>query len=122
MPEAVQAILFTFWAPHLDLLGRPHPQRPAYEEPIEARTLLRFIETPTATAKKKTEANDKEQTLFLVQLCLAMLGLDHVLREECTCVRAKITPLLSGTTKKEDGFFEPRTHGNALELSDLLGV
>ena len=48
---------------------------------------------------------DKKQTLFLVQLCLAVLGLDPVGKEQCTCVCDKIilVPLLSETTKREDG-------------------
>ena len=38
-------------SPHLNLPGRPRLQRPAYEEPIEAGTLPRFIEIPAAPTK-----------------------------------------------------------------------
>ena len=51
VPAALNAMLFTPWSPHLNLPGRPRLQRPAYEEPIEARTLPRCIEIPTAPTK-----------------------------------------------------------------------
>ena len=51
VPAALNAMLFTPWSPHLNLRGRPHLQRPTYEEPIEAGTLPRFIEIPTAPTK-----------------------------------------------------------------------
>ena len=44
-------------SPHLNLPGRPRLQRPAYEEPIEAGTLPRFIEIPAAPTK-----NPKSET------------------------------------------------------------
>ena len=49
---------------------------------------------------------DKEHTLFLVQLRLAVLGLDLVRKEQCACICTKITPilLLSETAKRDDGF------------------
>ena len=49
---------------------------------------------------------DKEQTLFLVQLCLAVFRLDLVRKEQCTSVCTKITPvlLLSETTKRQNWF------------------
>ena len=58
VPAAMNAMLFTPWSPHLNLLGRPRLQRPAYEEPIEARMLPRFIEIPTSPTK-----NPKSETL-----------------------------------------------------------
>ena len=63
VPEAVQAMLFTHQAPPLSLLGSPRPQRPAYEEPVEARTLPQFIETPTTTAEQKQKSAEKFVTL-----------------------------------------------------------
>ena len=54
---ALNAMFFTPWSPHLNLLGRLRPQRPTYEEPIEARTLPRFIEIPTESTK-----NPKSET------------------------------------------------------------
>ena len=53
VPEVWKAMLFTLWSPHLNPPGRPRLQRPAYEEPIEARALPRFIETPTATTTQE---------------------------------------------------------------------
>ena len=55
---ALNAMLFTPWSPHLNLPGRPRLQRPTYEEPIEAGTLPRFIEIPTAPNN-----NPKSETL-----------------------------------------------------------
>ena len=53
---SINAMLFTPWSPHLNLPGRPRLQRPTYEEPIEAGTLPRFIEIPTApTQNPKSE-------------------------------------------------------------------
>ena len=57
VPAALNAMLFTPWSPHLNLPGRLRPQRPAYEEPIEAGTLPGFIEIPTAPTK-----NPKSET------------------------------------------------------------
>ena len=51
------AMLFSLWSPHLNLPGRPRLQRPTYEEPIEAGTLPRFIQIPTAPTK-----NPKSET------------------------------------------------------------
>ena len=62
VPKALQTLLFTPWAPHLNLPGRSL-QRPAWEEPGEARTLLRFIETPRATTKQKPKPAQKFVTL-----------------------------------------------------------
>ena len=49
---------------------------------------------------------DKEQTLFIVQLCLAVFRLDLVRKEQCTSVCTKITPvpLLNDTTKRQNWF------------------
>ena len=55
--EALNAMLFTPRSPHLNLPGRPRLQRPAYEEPVEAGTLPRFIEIPTPPTK-----NPKSET------------------------------------------------------------
>ena len=57
VPAATNAMLFTPWSPRLNLPGRPRLQRPAYEEPIEAGPLPRFIEIPTAPTK-----NPKSET------------------------------------------------------------
>ena len=57
VPAALNAMLFTQWSPRLHLPGRPRLQRPTYEEPIEAGTLPRFIEIPTAPTK-----NPKSET------------------------------------------------------------
>ena len=58
VPEALKAIPFVPWSPHLNLPFRPRLQRPSYEEPIEAGALPRFIDTPTAT----TTRNPKSET------------------------------------------------------------
>ena len=58
VPAAWKAVPFTPWSPQLNLPGRPHLQRPAYEEPIDARALPRFIEIPTAP----TTRNPKSET------------------------------------------------------------
>ena len=50
-------MLITPWSPHLNLPGRPRLQGPTCEEPIEAGTLPRFIEIPTAPPK-----NPKSET------------------------------------------------------------
>ena len=55
VPAALKAMLFKPWLPHLNLPGRPRLQRPACEEPIEAGTLPRFIEIPTAPTTKNPE-------------------------------------------------------------------
>ena len=49
---------------------------------------------------------DKEQTLFLVQLCLAVFRLDLAKKEQCINVCTKITPvpLLRETTKRQNWF------------------
>ena len=60
VPAALNAMLFTPWSPHLNLPGRPRLQRPAYEVPVEAGTLLGFIEIPTAPTK-----NPKSETTTL---------------------------------------------------------
>ena len=57
VPAALSAMLFTPWSPHLNLPGRLRWQRPAYEEPIEAGALPKFIETPTITTR-----NPKSET------------------------------------------------------------
>ena len=62
--EALQATLFTPWAPHVNLPVRPRLQRPAYEEPTEARTLLRFVESPTATTTQKPKPAEKSVMLL----------------------------------------------------------
>ena len=59
VPAAMHAMLFTPWSPRLNLPGRSRLQRPACEEPIEAGTLPRFIEIPTAPTK-----NPKSETLI----------------------------------------------------------
>ena len=51
--------LHTVVTPHLNLLGRPRLQRPAYEEPIESGTLLRFIKIPTAPTKNPKSETSK---------------------------------------------------------------
>ena len=58
VPAALKAMLFAPWSPHLNLPGRPRLQRPAYEEPVEAGALPRFIEIPTAP----TTRNPKSET------------------------------------------------------------
>ena len=63
VPEALQAMPFTPCAPHLHLRGRTRLQTLAYEEPIEAGTLPRFIEAPTATAKQEPMSAEKFVTL-----------------------------------------------------------
>ena len=63
VPAALNAMLFTPWSPHLNLPGRLRLQRPAYEEPIEARTLLRFIEVPTTPTTKNPKSETFVTTL-----------------------------------------------------------
>ena len=67
---------------------------------------------------------DKEQTLFLVQLCLAVFRLVLVQKEQCTNVCAKITPihLLERNNQETRWVVEPHTHEKTLELSVLLEV
>ena len=55
---ALNAMLFTPWSPHLNLPGRPRLQRSAYEEPIEAVALPRFIEIPHSTNHTESEVRD----------------------------------------------------------------
>ena len=57
VPEALQAILFAPWSPHMNLPGRPRLQRPAHEEPLDAGTLPRFIETPNSHNKTEDTAS-----------------------------------------------------------------
>ena len=59
-----------------------------------------------------------------LQLCLTVFRLDLVRKEQCTSRCTKITPvpLLSERTKRQDGCFEPHTHGKALEVFMLLEV
>ena len=57
VPAALNAMLFTSWSPHLNPLG-PRLQGPAYEEPVEAGTLLGFFQIPTAPTTK----NPKSET------------------------------------------------------------
>ena len=65
-PLARTSMLFTPWSPHLKLPGRPRSQRSAYEEPVEAGALPRFIETPTPTADRNPKSekfvSDAEQS------------------------------------------------------------
>ena len=63
VPAALKAMPFTPWPPHLNLPGRPRLQRPAYEEPIEARALPRFIEIPTAPTTRNPESETFVTTL-----------------------------------------------------------
>ena len=56
--SSVESNALHTWSPHLNLPGRPHLLRPAYEEPIEARAVPRFIEIPTAP----TSRNPKSET------------------------------------------------------------
>ena len=60
VPAALNAMLFTPWSPHLNLLGRHRLQRPAYEEPIEIPT------APTTNNPKSetfvTKPGDAEQS------------------------------------------------------------
>ena len=69
-------------------------------------TLERHRHSRQVSPKAPSASLEKGQTVFLVQLCLAVLDQDLVRKEQCTCVCAKITavPLLSETTKREDGF------------------
>ena len=63
VPAALNAMLFTPWSPHQNPPGHPRLQRPAFEEPIEAGALPRFIEIPTApTTKFVTTPGDPEQS------------------------------------------------------------
>ena len=52
----VEAMLLTPWRPHLNLPGCHRQQRPAYEEPIEARTLPKF------TSQKKSHNKAEAET------------------------------------------------------------
>ena len=53
---ALNAMLCTPWSPHLNLPCRPRLQKSAYEEPIEAGAVPRFIEIPTAPTTKNPES------------------------------------------------------------------
>ena len=63
VPEALKAMLFTPWSPHLNLPDRPRLQRPAYEALAEAGALPRFIETPTATTTRNPKSEKFVTTL-----------------------------------------------------------
>ena len=53
--------------------------------------LLSYFVTHTSCRQRRNQhPSDKEQTLFLVQLCLAVFRLDLVKKEQCT----KVTPVL----------------------------
>ena len=77
VPEAMNAMFFTPWSPHLNLPGRPRLQRPAYGEPIEAGSLPIFIETPSAT----TTQNPKPEK-FVITLGDAEQSTKRQLQEE----------------------------------------
>ena len=65
VPAALNVMLFTPWSPHLNLPGRRRLQRLAYEEPIEAGTLPRFINipaTPTKNPKSETATSTPDDT------------------------------------------------------------
>ena len=53
--EALQAMLFTPWAPHLNLLGRPHVPSPAYKGPIAVGDVAQIH--GASQSKTKTEAS-----------------------------------------------------------------
>ena len=65
-----------------------------------------FVTHTCCRQGRNQHPSDKEQTLFLVQLCLAVLYLGLVKKEQCTSVCTKITPvpLLSKTTKRQNWF------------------
>ena len=79
----------------------------ARRDGIDSGILLSDIVTHTSCHQGRPQHPfDKQQTLFLLQLCLAKLGLELVKKEQSTRVCAKNTPvlLLSETTKTENGF------------------
>ena len=79
------------------------PQRlPASADPLAFATLDRLRHSHQLS----TRAQPTSQTLFLVQLCLAVFRLDLVKKEQCTSVCTKNTPvlLLSETTKRQNLF------------------
>ena len=63
VPAAMNAMLFTPCSPHLNLLGRPRLQRPAFEEPLESGTSPRFIEIPTAPTRNPKKSETLKSTL-----------------------------------------------------------
>ena len=61
----LNAMLFSPWCPHLNLPCRARLQRPTFEEPIEAGTLPKIIEIPTApkkNPKSETATSTSEDT------------------------------------------------------------
>ena len=58
VPAALNAMLFTPWSPHLNLLGGPRLQEPTYEEHIKSGALPRFIKIPTASTTTESEVRD----------------------------------------------------------------
>ena len=100
MPESSQCCR-TGWHRFLNVFQ--HLRTPSASVTLERHRLSHQLSPRAPSAS----LFDKEQTLFLVQPCLAVLCLDLVKKEQCTCVCAKITPvlLLSERNKREDGFF-----------------
>ena len=90
------------------------------------KSLMKFLE-PTRKPKVIYTDNhrpfDKEQTLFLEQLCVATFGLGIVKKEQCSSICTKITPVpLLSETAKTKLVSELHTRGKALELCVLLEV
>ena len=90
------------------------------------KSLMKFLE-PTRKPKVIYTDNhrpfDKEQTLFLEQLCVATFGLGIVRDEQCSSICTKITPVpLLSETAETKLVSELHTRGKALELFVLLEV
>ena len=82
------------------------PQRLQASDPLALQLLSDFVTHTICRQGRNQHPFDKEQTLFLVQLCLAVFRLALVKKEQCTSVCTKITPvpLLSETTLRQNWF------------------
>ena len=79
--------------------------------------------TPAVVKGANHRPFDKEQTLFLVQLCVATFRLGLVRREQCSSVCTKITPVPAERDGQETKLVSAlHTRGKVLCLFVLLEV
>ena len=91
---------------------------------LRLQLLSDFVTHTSCHQGRNQHPFEKEQTLFLVQLYLAVFRLELAKKEQCTSVCTKITPvlLLSETNKETESVSELHTRGKALELFILQEV
>ena len=63
VPEALQAMICTLWAPHPSQPGRPRLQRPVYEEPTAVET--RFLSPAEREDSKQKSQSEENGVLTL---------------------------------------------------------